>query len=204
MVKIALAKGRLEEEIFTFLKECGYVFKEANGRSLVLKDSDEKLQMFIVKPLDVPTYVFNGIADVGVCGTDCIVESQLRLIQPMKLPLGKSKMVLAGFQDFEPKNGGLVVATKFPVSAKMYFDAKKIDVKIIKLHGSVELAPIVGLSDLIVDIVQTGRTLRENGLSILDEIYPISAVVTLNEVSYRTKRCEILTFLERLERKVST
>lgn len=204
MVKIALAKGRLEEETFSFFESCGYHFKETNGRSLILKDSNEKLQIFIVKPLDVPTYVFNGIADAGICGTDCIVESQLRLIQPMKLPLGKSRMVLAGFEDIKPKNGSLVVATKFPVSTKMYFDARKIDVKIIKLHGSVELAPIVGLSDLIVDIVQTGRTLKENGLSILDEIYPISAVVTLNEVSYRTKRNEILTFLDRLERKVST
>lgn len=204
MVKIALAKGRLEEEAFSFLESCGYHFKETNGRSLILKDSDENLQIFIMKPLDVPTYVFNGTADAGICGTDCIVESQLRLIQPMKLPFGKSRMVLAGFEDFKPKNGGLVVATKFPVSTKMYFDAKKVDVKIIKLHGSVELAPIVGLSDLIVDIVQTGRTLKENGLSILDEIYPISAVVTLNEVSYRTKRNEILTFLDRLERKVST
>ncbi|MCS7175863.1 ATP phosphoribosyltransferase [Pseudothermotoga sp.] len=200
MVKLALAKGRLEEEAFSFLKGCGYTFKEATERSLVVEDLKGTMQIFIVKPLDVPTYVFSGIADVGICGTDSIVESQLKLIQPMKLPFGKSRMVLAGFEGFKPKNGVLSVATKFPVSTKMYFDAKKLDVKIIKLHGSVELAPLVGLAELIVDIVQTGRTLKENGLSILDEIYPISAIVTLNEVSYRTKRDEILNFLESLSR----
>ncbi|MEN3009289.1 ATP phosphoribosyltransferase [Pseudothermotoga sp.] len=200
MVKLALAKGRLEEEAFSFLKDCGYLFKEATERSLVVEDLKGTVQIFIVKPLDVPTYVFSGIADVGICGTDSIVESQLKLIQPMKLPFGKSRMVLAGFEGFKPKNGVLSVATKFPVSTKMYFDAKKIDVKIIKLHGSVELAPLVGLAEMIVDIVQTGRTLKENGLSIIDEIYPISAIVTLNEVSYRTKRGEILNFLESLSR----
>lgn len=199
MVKIALAKGRLEDEAFAFLEKCGFIFKERSDRSLIVEDVEEQLKIFIVKPLDVPTYVVNNIADVGICGTDSIVESQLRLIQPMKLPFGKARMVVAGFKDFK-MNGNVSVATKFPVSAQLYFESKGVEVRIIKLHGSVELAPIVGLAPIIVDIVQTGRTLRENGLSILDEVYPISAVVTLNDVSYRTKRCEILDFLEKLER----
>lgn len=200
MVKVALAKGRLEEEAFAFLERCGFRFKEKSERSLIVTDIEESLKLFIVKPADVPTYVSSGVADVGICGTDSIVESQLKLIQPMKLPFGRARMVVAGFEGFRMKNGTVTVATKFPVSAKMYFDSKGVDVKIVKLNGSVELAPLVGLAPLIVDIVQTGKTLRENGLSILDEIYPINAIVALNDVSYRIKREEILSFLERLER----
>lgn len=200
MVKIALAKGRLEDEAFAFLERCDFQFKERSERSLIVEDVEEQLKIFIVKPSDVPTYVFNNVADVGICGTDSIVESQFRLVQPMKLPFGKARMVVAGLEGFKVKNGSVSVATKFPVSAKLYFDSKGLDVKIIKLHGSVELAPIVGLAPLIVDIVQTGRTLKENRLSILDEVYPISAVVTLNDVAYRIKRAEILDFLGKLER----
>ncbi|HBT38787.1 MAG: ATP phosphoribosyltransferase [Thermotoga sp. 50_1627] len=202
MVKVALAKGRLEDETFAFFKKCGFRFKERGDRSLIVEDIGQRIQIFIVKPLDVPTYVFNGVADAGICGTDSIVESQFKLVQPMKLPFGKARMVVAGLEGFKPKNGTIHVATKFPVSAKTYFESKGFDVKIIKLHGSVELAPIVGLAPLIVDIVQTGRTLKENGLSILEEVYPISAVVTLNDVAYRIKRTEILSFLERLKRGI--
>lgn len=201
MVNIAIPKGRLEKDIFEYLQKAGYKFySDRNSRKLFIEDESKSLKCFMVKPVDVPTYVVNNVADVGICGTDSIVESGVSILQPLKLPFGKSKMVLAGFKNWKLERQPIIVATKFPITAKRYFEAHKIEAKIIKLNGSVELAPLVGLSDVIVDIVETGRTLRENGLTVLDEIYQISAMVLLNDVAYRTKRFEIYEFLERLAR----
>ncbi|MDI3472919.1 MAG: phosphoribosyltransferase [Thermotogaceae bacterium] len=199
MVNIAIAKGRLEKDIFEFLNKAGYrIQNNKDSRKLFIEDEERKIKCFLVKPMDVPIYVSNNIADVGICGTDSIVESEVNILQPLKLPFGKSRMVLAGFKNWQLKRQPIVVATKFPITAKRYFESHGLEAKIIKLNGSVELAPIVGLADVIVDIVETGTTLKENGLVILDEIYKISAMLVLNEIAYRTKRIEITEFLDSL------
>ncbi|MCD6546800.1 MAG: ATP phosphoribosyltransferase [Thermotogae bacterium] len=200
MVNVAVAKGRLEKEIFEYLKKAGYrIQNNKHSRKLFVEDENEIIRCFMVKPMDVPIYVANNIADAGICGTDSIVESRVDVLQPLKLPFGKSKMVLAGFKNRELEEQPIVVATKFPITAKRYFESRGVEARVIKLNGSVELAPLVGLADVIVDIVETGRTLKENGLVILDEIYKISAMLVLNDVAYRTKRTEISEFLERLK-----
>jgi len=200
MVNIAVPKGRLENDIFEYFEKAGFKFSnDRDSRKLFLEDKENYVRCFKVKPADVPAYVVNNIADVGICGTDSIVEAEENMIQPLKLPFGKSRMVLAGFRDWKPQRMPVIVATKFPVTAKKYFESKGIEAKIIKLNGSVELAPLVGLSEVIVDIVETGRTLKENGLTVLDEIYQINAMVVLSSIAYRTKRVEIYDFLERLK-----
>lgn len=201
MVNIAIAKGRLEKDIFEYLGKAGYKIQNNKySRKLFIEDENKKIRCFLVKPMDVPIYVSNNIADVGICGTDSIVESEVSILQPLKLPFGKSKMVLAGLKNWQLKRQPIVVATKFPVTAKRYFESQGVEAKIIKLNGSVELAPLVGLADVIVDIVETGTTLRENGLVILAEIYKISAMLVMNEVAYRTKRVELTEFLDNLRR----
>ncbi|HEW91428.1 MAG TPA: ATP phosphoribosyltransferase [Thermotogaceae bacterium] len=203
MVNVAVAKGRLEKEIFEYLKRAGYrIQNNKHSRKLFVEDENEIIRCFMVKPMDVPIYVANNIADAGICGTDSIVESRVDVLQPLKLPFGKSKMVLAGFKNRELEEQPIVVATKFPITAKRYFESRGVEARVIKLNGSVELAPLVGLADVIVDIVETGRTLKENGLVILDEIYKISAMLVLNDVAYRTKRTEISEFLERLKQSM--
>ena len=203
MVNVAVAKGRLEKEIFEYLKKAGYrIQNNKHSRKLFVEDENEIIRCFMVKPMDVPIYVANNIADAGICGTDSIVESRVDVLQPLKLPFGKSKMVLAGFKNRELEEQPIVVATKFPITAKRYFESRGVEARVIKLNGSVELAPLVGLADVIVDIVETGRTLKENGLVILDEIYKISAMLVLNDVAYRTKRTEISEFLERLKQSM--
>ena len=203
MVNVAVAKGRLEKEIFEYLKRAGYrIQNNKHSRKLFVEDENEIIRCFMVKPMDVPIYVANNIADAGICGTDSIVESRVDVLQPLKLPFGKSKMVLAGFKNRELEEQPIVVATKFPITAKRYFESRGVVARVIKLNGSVELAPLVGLADVIVDIVETGRTLKENGLVILDEIYKISAMLVLNDVAYRTKRTEISEFLERLKQSM--
>ncbi|MCX7654711.1 MAG: ATP phosphoribosyltransferase [Fervidobacterium sp.] len=198
MLRIALAKGRLENESIAYLEKCGYKFEEKLERKLVLRDCDERIELLSVKPLDVPIYVHWGIADVGICGTDSIVESQLALIQPMKLPFGLCSMVLASFQGFRFNGRRVKIASKFPVSAKKYLESRNVDAELIKLNGSVELAPVVGLADAIIDIVQTGKTLREHGLVIIEQIYRISAMVCVNDVAYRTKRIDLQALFDRL------
>lgn len=198
MLRIALAKGRLESESISYLERCGYTFLEKSDRKLLIRDSENNIELLSVKPLDVPVYVYSGIADIGICGTDSIVESGLSLIQPMKLPFGICSMVVASFPGFKFNGCRTKIATKFPISTKKYLSSKSIDADIIKLNGSVELAPVVGLADAIVDIVQTGRTLKEHGLTIIDEVYKISAMVCVNNVSYRTKRMDLQFLFDKL------
>ncbi len=192
---IALPKGRLALQTLELLEQIGIScdeIKDKSSRKLIFLNEDLKLRFFLAKTADVPTYVEYGAADIGVVGKDTILEEGRKLYEVLDLGLGKCKMSVAGYKESADllKHGELIrVATKFPKIAKDYFYNKKHQtVEIIKLNGSIELAPIVGLSEVIVDIVETGSTLRENGLVVLEDICSISARMVVNEVSMKMEQ----------------
>ncbi len=188
----ALAKGRIAKQTMGILEKIGITceeMKDKNSRKLIFVNEELKIKFFLAKASDVPTYVEYGAADLGVVGKDTILEEGRKLYEVVDLGLGKCRMCVAGPKEAEKylKSGQLIrVATKYPNIAKNYFYNKKHQtVEIIKLNGSIELAPIVGLSEVIVDIVETGSTLRENGLVVLEEISDLSARMIVNQVSMK-------------------
>lgn len=201
----ALAKGRLAKKTMEMLEQIGITcdeMKDPKTRKLIFVNEKQKIKIFLAKANDVPTYVEYGAADIGVVGRDTILEEGRKLYEVVDLGFGKCTMCVAG-----PKNarellqhGELIrVATKYPNIAKDYFYNKKHQtVEIIKLNGSVELAPIVGLSEVIVDIVETGSTLRENGLEVLEEICPLSARMVVNQVSMKMEHERITELINAL------
>ncbi len=188
---IALAKGRLTELSIKLLEGAGIDCSELTGktRKLILSDEKNKIHFFLAKPADVPTYVEYGVADIGIVGKDTLLEEGRDLYEVLNLGFAACRMCVAGPKELEGNMESLTitrVATKYPEIAKEYFRHKRREsVEIIKLNGSVELAPLVGLSEVIVDLVETGRTLQENGLVILDEIAQISARMIVNRVSMK-------------------
>lgn len=191
-ITIALAKGRLAKKALEILESIGITceeMKDPNSRKLIFTNEELKMKFFLAKATDVPTYVEYGAADIGIVGKDTILEEGRKLYEVLDLNIGKCRMCVAGPRKAEEllQHGELIrVATKYPNIAKDYFYNKKHQtVEIIKLNGSIELAPIVGLSEVIVDIVETGSTLRENGLEVLEEICPLSARVVVNQVSMK-------------------
>ena len=191
-ITFALAKGRLAKKAMEMLELAGITceeMKDETSRKLIFVNEELKLKFFLAKASDVPTYVEYGVADIGVVGKDTILEEGRNLYEVMDLGIGKCRMCVAGPASARErlKHHELIrVASKDPVIAKDYFYNKKHQtVEIIKLNGSVELAPIVGLSEVIVDIVETGTTLKENGLEVLEEICPLSARVVVNQVSMK-------------------
>lgn len=191
-LKIALPKGRLANQTLEMLEVAGIVFEEMNDpktRKLIFTNEEKKIKMFLSKASDVPTYVEYGAADIGVAGKDTLLEEGRKLYEVIDLGLGKCRMCIAGPKDAKDllEHGELIrVATKYPNIAKDYFYNKKGQtVEIIKLNGSVELAPLVDLSEVIVDIVETGFTLKENGLVVLEDICDISARMVVNQVSMK-------------------
>jgi len=202
MITIALAKGRLADFAIGLLKRCGVDTSEVekDTRKLVLEDRKNGIRFILVKPTDVPVYVYRGVADVGVAGKDTLLEAGLPMYEMLDLGYGKCILAVAGFADRKPaKITSHIkrVATKYPRVAKMYYDEKGEDIEIIKLNGSIELAPLLDLSDVIVDIVESGTTLRENGLDVLEKICDVSARLVVNQVSLKTKK-EIIPFIDRL------
>jgi ATP phosphoribosyltransferase len=188
----ALAKGRLAKKTLSILEQIGITceeMKDPDSRKLIFVNEELKLKFFLAKATDVPTYVEYGAADIGVVGKDTIMEEGRKLYEVIDLGLGKCRMCVAGPASAKDllNHGELIrVATKYPNIAKDYFyNVKHQTVEIIKLNGSIELAPIVGLSEVIVDIVETGSTLRENGLEVLEEICPLSARMVVNQVSMK-------------------
>ncbi len=188
----ALAKGRLAKKTLELLEQIGITMeemKDPDTRKLIFVNEELKIKMFLSKASDVPTYVEYGAADIGVVGKDTILEEGRKLYEVMDLGIGKCNMCVCGPQSAAEllKHQELIrVASKYPHIAKDYFYNKKHQtVEIIKLNGSVELAPIVGLSEVIVDIVETGTTLKENGLQVLEVICPLSARVVVNQVSMK-------------------
>ncbi|MDY3918408.1 MAG: ATP phosphoribosyltransferase [Candidatus Limivivens sp.] len=202
----ALAKGRLAKQTLELLEKVGITceeMKDPSSRKLIFVNEERKLKFFLSKGPDVPTYVEYGAADIGVVGRDTILEEQRKLYEVMDLGFGKCRMCVCGPQssaELLHSQELIRVATKYPHIAKDYFYNKKHQtVEIIKLNGSIELAPIVGLSEVIVDIVETGTTLRENGLTVLEEVCPLSARVVVNQVSMRMENERITKLLTDLK-----
>lgn len=188
----ALCKGRLAYQTLELLEKVGITceeVKDKDSRKLVFVNEEKKLRFFLAKGPDVPTYVEHGAADIGVVGKDMIMEEERRIYEVLDLGFGKCRMCVCGpasAEELLKHHERIRVATKYPIIAKDYFYSKKHQtVDLIKLNGSVELGPVVGLSDVIVDIVETGSTLRENGLTVLEEICPLSARMIVNPVSMR-------------------
>jgi len=196
-----LPKGRLGDKVYRRFEKgglsAGAILNES--RRLVFEDYDSKMRFFLVKPSDVAIYVEHGAADVGVVGRDVLLENRADVMELLDLQLGKCRMAVAGFEQFqEDLARPLRVATKYPTVARRYYAEKSRSVEIIMLHGSIELAPLLGLSDVIVDIVETGATLRENNLVVLAEIVESSARLIANRASWRFKGAAIQALAERL------
>ena len=207
---IALTKGRLADQTMELLARAGYTCEELGdkkSRKLIFTNEDQKLRFFLSKGPDVPTYVEYGAADIGVTGSDVIMEENRRVFEVLDLDFGKCRMCVAGpaeAGDLLRHHEMIRVASKYPQIAKDYFyNRKHQTVDIIKLNGSVELGPIVELADVIVDIVETGSTLHENGLMVLEEVCPISARMIVNQVSMSMKARRIREFIARVRDAVN-
>lgn len=202
----ALAKGRLAKKSLEMFEKVGITceeMKDEKTRKLIFVNEELKLKFFLAKAGDVPTYVEYGAADIGVVGKDTILEEKRKLFEVMDLGFGKCRMCVCGPQSAKEllqHHEMIRVASKYPNIARDYFYNKKHQtVEIIKLNGSVELAPIVNLSEVIVDIVETGSTLRENGLTILEEICPLSARMVVNQVSMKMENDRIMKLIRDLK-----
>ena len=202
MINVALPKGRLGEKIYDIFEAAGYAcpsIKEPN-RKLIFENEESGVRYFWVKPSDVSIYVERGAADIGVCGKDILNEYAPNVYELLDLKKGTCRMAVAAKKGFyDDGRNTLKVATKFVNCAKKYYASKCRDIDVIHLNGSIEIAPILGLSDVIVDIVETGATLRENDLEVVEEIFPISARLIANKASFKFKTEEI----EALTAKVS-
>ena len=194
MISVALPKGRLGNKVFDIFARIGYDCDEmhSDSRQLVFTSEENGISYFLVKPSDVSIYVEHGAADIGIVGKDILLEYEPDVYELLDLGIGKCRMCVAGKNDFSDNpDVSLRVATKFVNIAKTYYKSINRNIEIIKLNGSIELAPILDLSDVIVDIVETGTTLKENNLGILTEILPISARLIANKASYKFKTEEI-------------
>lgn len=203
----ALAKGRLAEKAVEILEKCGIECSNIlqPTRKLVLYDKSQNYKFIFVKPSDVPIYVEHGVADIGIVGKDTLLESMADVYDLLDLGFAKCRLCLAGFNDFDVDSikNNLRVATKYVNVAKKYFEGKGQNVEIIQLHGSIELGPIIGLSDIILDIVESGKTLVENNLKVLEEIANCSARMIVNKVSLKTKEAIIKPLVKNVEKKLS-
>lgn len=204
MLTIALSKGRLADQTLDLMEKAGYDVSAARekSRKLILEDQDAGLRFILAKPSDVPTYVEYGAADIGVVGKDTLLEEGRQLYEVLDLGLGRCRMCVAGPASLKDKLDEIPnkrVGTKYPNITRNYFEGvKKESVEIIKLNGSVELAPLTGLAEVIVDIVESGRTLFENGLDVLETVADISARLVVNRVSMKMKADEIKPMISKL------
>ena len=197
MIKIAIAKGRIDKEFMKILKESGYTFTNIKERQLIINDDSNKISLVLVKSSDVIAYVENSIMDIGIVGKDILREHKHNVFEIEDLNIGKCKLCLAGFKNQNIKNKNTVrIASKYVNQSLEYLNKNNLNGKVIKLNGSVELAPLLGISDFIIDIVETGNTLRENNLHILEEINKISTRIIANKVSYKNKFNEISNFIK--------
>lgn len=207
MINVALPKGRLGEKVYAMFEKSGYEcpsIKEVN-RKLIFENEEAGVRYFWVKPSDVAIYVERGAADIGVAGKDILLEYSPDIYELLDMNLGKCRMAVAAKKDFRDNTENtLRVATKFPNIAKDYYSKKGRDIDIIKLNGSIEIAPILGLSDVIVDIVETGKTLLENDLEPKETIVPISARLIANKSSFKFKMEQIENIKNSLKAQVKT
>ncbi len=206
-ITIALAKGRLAEKAMDILERCGIECKEMflDTRKLIFFDRTNDVRFIMVKPTDVPTYVDHGVADMGIVGKDTLMEANLPLYEMVDLKFGGCRLAIAGYpekKDSSLTSSILRVATKYPEIAKRYYAVKGISIECIKLNGSVELGPMLGLSDVILDIVESGRTLVENGLVITEEVAQVSARLAVNRASLKIKASVLMPLIERIREAV--
>lgn len=205
MLNIALPKGRLGNQVYRLFAEagCPCAGMEEDNRRLVFENEEAGVRYLLVKPSDVAIYVERGAADIGVVGLDCMLESQPDVYELLDLGLGKCRFVMAAPLDYvEDTDRVLRVATKYVNVTRNYFASRNREIDIIKLHGSIELAPILGLSDVIVDITETGSTLKENQLRITAEILPVSARLIANKAGYKFKAERIAELAARLAERI--
>jgi ATP phosphoribosyltransferase len=202
VITVAISRGRLLNEAAGLLKRAGFSISGiSNGsRKLIFEYPKEGIKILIIRPTDVPAYVEYGAADCGIVGKDTLIEDKYDLYEPLDLQIGKCKLVIAARKGFDFSSTRILrVATKYPKIAREYFAKKGISAEIVKLYGSVELAPIVGLSDVIVDLTATGETLRKNKLVAIETIADITARFVVNRVSMKVKSNEIKELIRRLK-----
>ncbi len=205
-LRIALTKGRLEKNTVELFERIGldcYHVKN-KGRRLILPIGGGEIEVVLAKAADVITYVENGVCDLGVVGKDTILENGSSFFELLDLGFGKCRFALAGKkgEDFFKGHRVKTIASKYPKVTRTYFESIGMDVKIIKIEGSVELAPLLGLSDAIVDIVETGTTLKENGLEVIRDILPVSARLIANTASLKLRKAEIENLADRMEEEI--
>ncbi|MBR3942199.1 MAG: ATP phosphoribosyltransferase [Clostridia bacterium] len=199
MLNVALPKGRLGEKVYTMFEKAGFECPSIheNNRKLIFENPEKGIRYFWVKPSDVAIYVEHGAADIGVAGKDILLEYAPEVYELLDLDIGKCRMAVAAKNDFyDDPQKTLRVATKFSNIAKKFYAEQGRDIDIIHLNGSIEIAPILGLSDVIVDIVETGTTLKENNLEVVDTIVPISARLIANKSSFKFKNEQIETIIK--------
>jgi ATP phosphoribosyltransferase len=203
-LRIALTKGRLEKDTIGLFEKIGYdcTAVKNKGRKLILPVGNNDFEVVLAKAADVITYVENGVCDLGVVGKDTIMENGSSFYEVLDLGFGKCKFALAGPKgvDFYQGYSAKTIATKYPKIARTFFEQKAMDVRIIKIEGSVELAPLLGLSNAIVDIVETGSTLKENGLEVIETICDISARLIVNSASLKLRKTEIESLASQMEK----
>jgi ATP phosphoribosyltransferase len=206
MLTIAISKGRLQEGTLELFGRAGIVVSEdeLNSRRLKISSANGSCSFVFVKPADVPTYVEYGVADAGVCGRDVLLESRAEVHEPLDLRLGRCRIAVAGRREVAGEDYNLLatvrVATKYPRITAEYFQRRGIPIEVVTLAGSVELAPLLGLSDRIVDLVETGRTLQENGLDVIDVITESTARLIVNRASFHLKRDEVSHLIDCLSK----
>jgi ATP phosphoribosyltransferase len=206
MLTVALSKGRLLEPTVEFLARAGIAVPDdiLSSRRLIAPDASQSYRFLLVKPMDLPTYVEYGVAAAGICGRDVLLENEPDVHQPLDLGFGRCRLVVAGKKGGSGENHNLLsttrVATKYPRIAERYFRGQGLPIEVIYLSGSVELAPNLDLADTIVDLVETGRTLKENGLEVIEEIMDSTARVVVNRASFHLQHAEVQEFLRHLRK----
>lgn len=206
MINVALPKGRLGEKVYAMFEKAGYecpAIQEKN-RKLIFENEKKQVRYFWVKPSDVSIYVERGAADIGVVGKDILLENEPEIYEFLDLDIGKCRMAVAGMKGFrDDGEKTLKVATKFVNVTRKYYSDKGRDIDIIKLNGSIEIAPILGLSDVIVDLVETGTTLKENNLEVIETMVPISARLIGNKAKFKFNTAEIEAVIESLRAQIN-
>jgi len=205
MLSVALPKGRLGDSVYKKFAAMGYACEgmEGESRKLVFEDAERGIRYILVKPSDVAVYVEYGVADLGIVGKDVLLENEPDVFELLDLGIGKCRIAVAAPLGFSDKSGlPLRIATKYPRVASRYYATKSRDIEIITLHGSMEIAPVTGLSDVIVDIVETGTTLKENGLAVTETIAESSARLIVNKASYLFNREGIDAIRKGLEERL--
>lgn len=199
-LKVAMPKGRINKPAIKMLQDAGYALPDdlEESRKLIIAVPDARMEFIMAKPVDVATYVEYGVADIGIVGKDVMMEESRDVYELLDLGIARCRMSVIGLPDWTPVTNPRV-ATKYPHVASRYFRERGQQVEVIKLNGSIELAPLIGLADRIVDMVETGRTLKENGLVELEQIFPITSRLIANRVSYRMKNDAIQQLCDRLQ-----